>query len=522
MRTFSFIVFLALSLLLPFKAVATPFSDGLAAYEKQDYQTALNLLLPLAEQGNPAAQQRVGMIYGNGWGVTADREKGVFWTYVPIKRGYHKNGLYPADAGAKDMPRNTLREIENRAQEWMPAPVENVKDWLEDASKENDTDKNFALNLYERLAEQGNAEAQIGAGWIAEDWKNWPAALKWFGRAADQGHPEGLKLQALHGISGVFSSLREKALNDPELARWLKTMYDDNTGPTAEYRAAVDCWQNICNADARKFIAGKDAEIHFNRLQRDAENGKDEARTALGYLYHYGLGVEKNAADALKLYKRSDGRFMYYHLVGELYYTGGVGLQQSYDEAYYWFYRANRFSFDKGMSPLVEKAAIHVGPVTKFLVYMKVDGWNHDSPAPYALVTVVGLLLIFFAGRNKEKHTILRRIFAFSFTCYAIFASMIAMIYIFPHSHSCWPECGFYSRLYYYYLGPAYGILLILVNWLFAYQLFSKKQTLLSRPLRLSNDKRVSEKRVWFVVLLLNVQTLGFLVATYMSIFLAG
>ena len=43
-------------------AAAGPLEDGQAAYQKGDYATALQILRPLAEQGNPAAQTVFGMI----------------------------------------------------------------------------------------------------------------------------------------------------------------------------------------------------------------------------------------------------------------------------------------------------------------------------------------------------------------------------------------------------------------------------------------------------------------------------
>jgi hypothetical protein len=43
--------------------------DGLAAYGRGDYATALQEWLPLAEQGDAVAQYNLGVMYANGWGV---------------------------------------------------------------------------------------------------------------------------------------------------------------------------------------------------------------------------------------------------------------------------------------------------------------------------------------------------------------------------------------------------------------------------------------------------------------------
>jgi TPR repeat protein len=46
--------------------------DGVAAYERGDYNTALNHLQPLAEQGDAEAQHYLGWMYEYGAGVVQD------------------------------------------------------------------------------------------------------------------------------------------------------------------------------------------------------------------------------------------------------------------------------------------------------------------------------------------------------------------------------------------------------------------------------------------------------------------
>jgi TPR repeat protein len=60
-------------------AIAGPLEEGLAAYERFDFATALTVLEPLAEQGNVEAQLRLGLMYHKGWGVTFDNAKAMKW-----------------------------------------------------------------------------------------------------------------------------------------------------------------------------------------------------------------------------------------------------------------------------------------------------------------------------------------------------------------------------------------------------------------------------------------------------------
>lgn len=46
--------------------------QGTAAISSKDYAKAIHLLRPMAEQGNAAAQNAVGVLYYQGWGVTRD------------------------------------------------------------------------------------------------------------------------------------------------------------------------------------------------------------------------------------------------------------------------------------------------------------------------------------------------------------------------------------------------------------------------------------------------------------------
>jgi TPR repeat protein len=61
-----------LSLDVAAPVTAGPFEDGIAAYRRGDYPTAMGLLRPLADQGNALAQHNLGFMYLNGHGVAQD------------------------------------------------------------------------------------------------------------------------------------------------------------------------------------------------------------------------------------------------------------------------------------------------------------------------------------------------------------------------------------------------------------------------------------------------------------------
>jgi len=68
-------------------ALAGPWEDGMAAYNRGDYVPAIRLFRPLAEQGNPKAQSVLGVMYRKGDGVTRNPSRAFMWFSLAAKRG---------------------------------------------------------------------------------------------------------------------------------------------------------------------------------------------------------------------------------------------------------------------------------------------------------------------------------------------------------------------------------------------------------------------------------------------------
>ena len=68
-------------------AMAGPLEDGVAAYHRADWTTAMSYLRPLADQGNADAQFMVGVLYANGLGVPEDRAKSIAWFQKAAEQG---------------------------------------------------------------------------------------------------------------------------------------------------------------------------------------------------------------------------------------------------------------------------------------------------------------------------------------------------------------------------------------------------------------------------------------------------
>ncbi len=71
---------LTIAILLGLAALAwAGFAEGVAAYGRGDYATALREFRPFAEQGDANAQFNLGVMYDKGQGVPQDYAEAVKW-----------------------------------------------------------------------------------------------------------------------------------------------------------------------------------------------------------------------------------------------------------------------------------------------------------------------------------------------------------------------------------------------------------------------------------------------------------
>jgi uncharacterized protein len=133
---------------------------GLDAYDRGNYKTAQRLLKPLAEQGNPQAQAKLGNMYWLGLGVPESDKSAAKWLTKAANQGDPEaevalGKLYVLGSGV---------------------PQDYAK----------------AAALFRRPAKQGSADAQFFMGMLYSYGngvpKNLVKAYMWFKRSADQGN----------------------------------------------------------------------------------------------------------------------------------------------------------------------------------------------------------------------------------------------------------------------------------------------------------------------------------------------
>ena len=115
-RSFCIIPALLFSLATP--AIAGPFAVGIAAYEQEDYPTALKIWRPLAELGHAGAQNRLGMMYYYGHAVAQDYVLAHMWTNLAVANGDPTAEKLRDDVASR-MTTDQIANAERMAQEWM-------------------------------------------------------------------------------------------------------------------------------------------------------------------------------------------------------------------------------------------------------------------------------------------------------------------------------------------------------------------------------------------------------------------
>jgi TPR repeat protein len=98
---------------------AEPYEDAIAAYNRGDFATALRGLRGLAEQGDPAAQYKLGYMYQWGQGVAQDLAVAYMW-YEISARQHTPNAAAARDDSALLMSPAQIAKAQGLARAWKP------------------------------------------------------------------------------------------------------------------------------------------------------------------------------------------------------------------------------------------------------------------------------------------------------------------------------------------------------------------------------------------------------------------
>lgn len=269
------------------------------AFKRGDYATVRQLVTPLADAGNAKAQNYLGVLYDNGYGVRRDDAQAVAW--------YRK----AADQGNAAAQYNLGRLYDNGH----GVPQDDAQ----------------ALAWYRKAAEQGDAGAQTSLGAAYETGRGVPRdlaqAAEWYRKAADQDHAAaelilGTMYAAGRGVPQDFGQavawFRKAADRGSAAAEFnLGYLYSEGRGVPQDYREAI-AW-----------------------YRRAADQDYPGAQTNLGVAYEAGRGVPRDFSQAADWYRKAadHGNAVAQYNLGKL-YDGGRGVPQDYRQALAWYRKA--------------------------------------------------------------------------------------------------------------------------------------------------------------------------------------
>lgn len=192
-----------ISLLLFGVAAAGSLEDGVEAFRRGDYATAIRLLRPLAEQTYPIAQSYLGDMYNFGEGVPRDYTQAVYWRRQAAAKGVlsgvaaagqFQDGVMAYQHGDYAMAMRLLRPFANGGNAVAQSYIGQMYNYGFGVPQ----DYAQAVLWYRRAAEQGQIGAQLHLGGnyrlgegVPEDLAQ---AFLWYRRAAEQGDPDAQDL----------------------------------------------------------------------------------------------------------------------------------------------------------------------------------------------------------------------------------------------------------------------------------------------------------------------------------------
>ncbi len=173
---------------------AASYEEGKQAYLNRDYERALIILKPLAEEGNSQAQITLGLMYDYGHGVEKDPSESIKWYRMAAEQGVP---LVQHDIGIKYFQGQGVEQNYLEATKWWEMSANaGISDSQFNLGLMHyrgigiPKDYEKAANLFEAAAEQGHGNAQYSLAVMyafgQSKEKNYETALNWFRKSAEQ------------------------------------------------------------------------------------------------------------------------------------------------------------------------------------------------------------------------------------------------------------------------------------------------------------------------------------------------
>jgi uncharacterized protein len=199
------------------KSPQQAFQDGMEAYGKGDYKTAMENWKPVAERGDASAETNVGLLYSQGKGVKQDYTQALDWYKKAAMQNYpdaeyNLGILYRDGKGVAADAKEALRWFTYAANSGqVPAQMKLAEMYM----KGNGVDVNTreAVKWYEIAANKGDPQAQVQLGDMYAKGNGVPEdrvhAYVWYSAAVMQEEDQMVRARASIGRMRVMNDMDE-------------------------------------------------------------------------------------------------------------------------------------------------------------------------------------------------------------------------------------------------------------------------------------------------------------------------
>ena len=183
----------------PATVLSDSLQEGVAAIREGRYEEAIELVLPLAERGDPQAENIMGAMYMNGWGVELNIAEALRWYGLAAEHGdarayFNLGQMYATGNGVDQDCDKALDFFSKPAEAGDPIAQVNLGGLYADGSECVPQDDSSAVRWYRAAADQGDSLGQHGIGSFYARGKgvdqDFVEAMAWYRKAAEQGHRE--------------------------------------------------------------------------------------------------------------------------------------------------------------------------------------------------------------------------------------------------------------------------------------------------------------------------------------------
>lgn len=347
--------------------------DGVTAYFKEDYATAIDLFEEAASLGSSYAKYRLGLIYVYGHGVdkNLDTAKQYFLDSVDIVYSKHYLGyMYENGLGVEQDHSTAKQYYDEIIQDYnYSSSFNNLGNIYEYGHAGVDINYQTAFDYYEKAASMYNAQAvenladmyALGKGVD----KNISKALELYVKAANHNNRNAQwEIGRAYYDGECFNQdyLQAKKWfeksafmgNSDNAYNMLGILYKNGYGVTQDYLKAIEYYTKAHDLDAgdygttnlgHMYRNGEGVDQNYTKAvelyQIAANKGNKYGQGNLAAMYLNGYGVTQNYTKAAEYYTLAaeQGLDWAQRNLAHLYYDGN-GVTQNYDTAYTWYLKA--------------------------------------------------------------------------------------------------------------------------------------------------------------------------------------